>query len=84
MINVQEEELKLRKNDAIANREKHKEEIWLQALERTRSTEVLKKSFASCALMQIQQRILQLRNAKLDECCDTLGRFVSDKAMAAQ
>ncbi len=44
MINLQEEELKLRKNDAIANREKCKEELQLQVLERTRSMEVLQKN----------------------------------------
>jgi hypothetical protein len=43
MINLRKEELKLRKNNAIANREKRKEELRLQALERTRSTEVSQK-----------------------------------------
>jgi hypothetical protein len=43
MIKLQEAELKLRKDDAEANREEHKEELRLQALERTRSTEVLQK-----------------------------------------
>jgi hypothetical protein len=53
MIKLQEAELKLRKDDAVANREEHKEELRLQALERTRSTEVLQKSLTSCVLMQI-------------------------------
>jgi hypothetical protein len=43
MINLQEEELKLRKNDAIANREERKEEHRLRALEKTRSMEVLQE-----------------------------------------
>jgi len=73
MIKLQEAELKLRKDDAVANREERKEELRLQALERTRSTEVLQKIIDKLCPDADPTEKFTARKRKLDECRDTLG-----------
>jgi hypothetical protein len=73
MIRLQEAELKLRKDDAVANREERKEELRLQALERTRSTEVLQKIIDKLCPDADPTEKFTARKRKLDECRDTLG-----------